>query len=413
MRKRVHYAWLILAGCCALIFISYGLCNNVAGQFVTAICADMGFSKGSISTYMTVQGFAQLFMIPILGKKFSNMNLRRYMTAFAILLAICFFMMSFAQKPVHWWIIGAVSGISMSFIGMLPVNILLSNWFQQKHSFAVGMAMSFSGVSGVILNPLVLTLIEAFGWRKTYRMISVLVLLVLLPFTVFILRKKPEEMGLKPYGALTQWTEAEQDLEAAKGVPYSQAKRMPELYLLIIMTASTAFCAALNQHMSGMAVSKGLPVSVGAIAVTLLMGVYVISRLSTGVLCSVFAYQNVCISCLALGLFGMLLLFLVSDLSANMFFAAAVLYAIGSSMASFAEPIVTKNTFGTQDYDRIYSIVSLTLSFVGSIGISFHAFIYDWTGGYQVSYFFNIICFAISITCIVLITLYSKKRAMN
>ena len=44
-------------------------------------------------------------------------------------------------------------------------------------------------------------LLGAYGWRSTYRIMALIILVLALPAALFILRKRPEDMGLLPYGS--------------------------------------------------------------------------------------------------------------------------------------------------------------------------------------------------------------------
>ena len=45
-RKKIHYAWFILAGCCIMQGASLGLINNCSGVFYSPVCEVLGFVMG-------------------------------------------------------------------------------------------------------------------------------------------------------------------------------------------------------------------------------------------------------------------------------------------------------------------------------------------------------------------------------
>ena len=50
-RKKIHYAWFILAGCCIMQGASLGLINNCSGVFYSPVCQDLGFEMGKFTFY--------------------------------------------------------------------------------------------------------------------------------------------------------------------------------------------------------------------------------------------------------------------------------------------------------------------------------------------------------------------------
>ena len=65
----------------------------------------------------------------------------------------------------------------------------------------MSIAMAGIGVGGTIFSPIVTMLLEKYGWRHTYQIMALIVLVIALPAAFSILRKRPEDMGLKPYGS--------------------------------------------------------------------------------------------------------------------------------------------------------------------------------------------------------------------
>lgn len=65
----------------------------------------------------------------------------------------------------------------------------------------MSIAMAGIGVGGTIFSPIVTMLLGKYGWRHTYQIMALIVLVIALPAAFFILRKRPEDMGLKPYGS--------------------------------------------------------------------------------------------------------------------------------------------------------------------------------------------------------------------
>ena len=55
--------------------------------------------------------------------------------------------------------------------------------------------MAFMGIGGAIFAQITGALIESIGWRPTYMVLGVCIALFILPFTLFIIRSKPEEMN--------------------------------------------------------------------------------------------------------------------------------------------------------------------------------------------------------------------------
>ena len=47
-RKKLHYAWFILAGCCIMQGASLGLVNNCSGVFYSPVCRTWDLKWGNL-----------------------------------------------------------------------------------------------------------------------------------------------------------------------------------------------------------------------------------------------------------------------------------------------------------------------------------------------------------------------------
>ena len=82
----------------------------------------------------------------------------------------------------------------------MPVTAIITNWFEARHGLAMGITLSFSGLSGAVFNPLFTWLISLAGWQTAYLLMALFALLLAVP-GILLLRFSPSEIGLTPYGA--------------------------------------------------------------------------------------------------------------------------------------------------------------------------------------------------------------------
>lgn len=118
----------------------------------------------------------------------------------------------------------------MRFLGqgvlMLTSRNLIGKWFLKRR----GLVSAFSGLSisvgFALVPPLFLFLIEAYGWSKSYQILSVFLAAVVLVGWIFY-RDNPEECGLQIDGKklLEQPAPSQQARERMEGVSLGEAKR--------------------------------------------------------------------------------------------------------------------------------------------------------------------------------------------
>lgn len=112
----------------------------------------------------------------------------------------------------HLYLAGGVCGIAAAFMIMTMAPILLKRWFKKKYGLAISIAMCFTGVGGMIMNPVGALVIERFGWRMAALLLAAVSAVFIIPFTLFVLKKEPAEIGLRAYGE-EETTVAAEDLK--------------------------------------------------------------------------------------------------------------------------------------------------------------------------------------------------------
>ncbi len=119
--------------------------------------------------------------------------------------------MGFYTEPWQWWVSGIVFGLAGRIIFVMPAPILISNWFHTRKGIALGVAMSISGIGGAILSPEFTLFIQTFGRREAYLIAAVVMGDLVLPWTLFVFKLRPEDIGMRPYG----WKQEDEEDESA------------------------------------------------------------------------------------------------------------------------------------------------------------------------------------------------------
>lgn len=165
------------------------------------------------SIYLLVNGFTA----PLVGMLFDRLGPRWvYGAGMGCLGAAFFFAGGLSSLWQFYIFIGVLVGLGVSLNGMVPGSALLSRWYRERLSTAIGIAFSAIGVGTIVFVPLAQYLIGEHDWRQAYRILgSGLLLLVpvvlILPWNRFAAgnpahrqegRHKQAGEGWTPRGAL-------------------------------------------------------------------------------------------------------------------------------------------------------------------------------------------------------------------
>ena len=103
-------------------------------------------------------------------------------------------------QPWHLYLtIGVLVGAGSICLGYSGQSLFLPNWFNRRRGLAMGLAFAGVGIGSMTLLPWVQHMIEQTGWRTACTAMGIMVLVVLAPINL-LLRKRPEDIGLRPDG---------------------------------------------------------------------------------------------------------------------------------------------------------------------------------------------------------------------
>lgn len=386
--KKIHPAWLILIACCALQAGSVGILSNSAGVLFPAVLGDLGFSQGKFMLSMTIQGLCMLAALPIAGKLIPKMNIRVLVSVGMVVSAGSFAAMGSFHEVWQWYIAGGLWGFSSGFVSMLPAPIMLGNWFKKKTGLAMGLTMACSGIGGAIMNPLGGFFISQFGWRAAYVIMAAIALVLVLPFTLFVIRFKPEDAGVMPYGAEDNEVVPSLQPTMLTGVSAKTAVRSTAFMCIFLMAGLLSFGCTFLQLLPTFAGTVGLA-SIAAFLSSAVMIGNIVGKLGLGWLNDKLGTRNSTLAGLSVVIAAFLLL-LSAGLGAAVALVGAFLYGVVMSMVSVSVPLVVRKAFGSKDYSQIFSYITMGTSLIGSIGISIIAFMYDAFGSYSPSFLVGI-----------------------
>ena len=135
---------------------------------------------------------------------------RRILFGSFIAIATGFILLSYVKSLAGFYAAYAIIGIGTSGAGSTILVIAVANWFRSKAGMAIAVATSGYMV-GVLLSPLIVKIVDNYGWRDATVLFAAGVLALLLPLS-FIFQHKPEQYGFSVDGIKTDILLSNQNL---------------------------------------------------------------------------------------------------------------------------------------------------------------------------------------------------------
>jgi len=394
-----HYAYLIVASCIAITCLPCALVLSCAGIFFTPVAEYFGVARATFTLYFSVLNIAMMLTLPVAGKLLSKMDARVILSACVLLDAAGLMGMSLSSSMPMFYVCGAVLGVGTAPLIYLAVPSLINAWCVSRVGFFVGLCMAFTGIGGVIFNPVGTALIQsgAEGWRLAYRVFAIICLVGTLPFTAFVVRTRPEDKGLLPYGAEEATATTDDATIEPVGVSAAEACKTPAFFALLVFCGIITLNQTIYQFLASYATSfegtlPQIAAASGVVASSAMAG-QAIGKVLLGMVNDRSARLGVVFG-IACGVVGVLVMwFLPSVLPALL--VGAFLFGVVYAMTTVQTPLLVRTVFGSADYTNIYSRVSMVGSLMSAVAAVFWSLVIDSAGGFPLMFILGIVCMAI------------------
>jgi len=380
-KQKLFYGWVIVFAGILIMATVIGIGWNCFGQFIKPVCADMGFSRQAMSTNMTLLSFSQMFVNFSWGYILKHFSLKKIMRVGAIVFPTAYFCYSFATQLWMFYICSIVVGVTMSMLTTLAFSVILSNWFYEKRGTAIGVAFMGTGVGGMLFNPMAASMIQSMGWRNTYRVLAVIIFACAFISVYFLIRIRPEEMGLKALGYEKAHMAGAPDIDES-GESFSVLIKTHRFRLVgLCVCMSTTAIGCMTQCMSPHLSDSGYSTGTAAFMVSFCMAALAVGKISLGVIYDKLGTRRstvLSVFCGMLGLVGMIL-------CRNKLVLPLIVLGqcLGSSFGTVGVPIITQNLFGRKDYSTNFGVISACSSVGGALSPMINGAVYDHMGSYN------------------------------
>ena len=404
MKNKSIKHWVVLMVCCGLSAASIGLIMNSVGVFYTPVSESLGIMRGTFAIHATISmllASAMSFFVPVIMRKYSY----KLVLIISVLIASSStVLMGLSTNILSFYVLAAVRGISSAFFAIVPLTMIINQWFEKKHGLATSITLGFSGAIGALFSPILASFIESYGWEMTYLIKGVFLLLMGLPAILYPFSLNPQDDGLLPYGFEGIKEKGEDTLKKQVEFNFRQLGFVCFLGFATLMAVITAIA----QHLPGFAESVGYSASTGAMLVSAVMMGNIISKLIIGVLSDRVGVLKAAMMMSIVNILGIILLLIAAN--TWMFLIGGFLFGAIFSVASVGTALLTKKFYTTKSYPTIYPVVS----FVGGLGVAFATsligYIYDFTGSFTSTFIIALASHGISVV-LLSITIINLKSS--
>jgi MFS family permease len=195
-----HRAWIV-AGVTFLTIVAAGIGRSSVGVLLEPIEAEFGWSRavtsGAVSLNLVLYGLTAPFAAALMER----FGVRRVATGALSLIAVGSALTLVMTDPWQLYLFwGLVVGLGTGSTALVFGAIIANRWFVARRGLVTGLFSAAFATGNLALLPVLARLASYHGWRAAIGLISLLAALAV-PLVTGLLRDRPSDVGLLPYGA--------------------------------------------------------------------------------------------------------------------------------------------------------------------------------------------------------------------
>ena len=379
---KFFYGWWIVAVSAIGLGLGYApIIVYSFSVFIKPLTQDLHSNRASISLAFTLANLLTSISSPLVGRLADRFGARR-----VILIATAIFASLLISAPLlsnKLWSFYLFYGL-LGFVGSGPAPIpyvkVISRWFDRHRGLALGLTMVGIGTGAIAMPFFAQRLIAMLGWRSTYMVIGILVLVVSVPIVAIFLKESPEERGLLPDGASVA-RNIGQKQNSDEGLSWWEARRSATFWLMVgalfLVGASVHGCVL---HLAPLLSDQGLSPQGIALAITVLGTALMIGRVASGYLLDHAFAPRVAMWIFGAAAFGIALLRTAAG--TRLVFLAVFLIGLGMGAEVDIIAYLTSRYFGLRAFGEIYGYAFASYTVAGALGPWLMGLGFDRSGSY-------------------------------
>jgi len=400
--------WTVIAGGIIALW-AHGFHTYGFSALFKPISSELRFNRAVTSGAASIMNLEGSIESPLIGWTTDRFGPRYLILIGVALMSLSLILMNWINSLWAYYVVwGVMLGTGAQMGLFLPIDVAISNWFVKKRGRALSIKWTLSGLSGMLILPLVAWLITTQGWRTTCLIGGIVLAIIGLPLAwFFIKQRRPEYYGLLPDGATVSEDTVDTDQMIDRGIEYAaemqeveftlrQALKTRTYWLLLIIGAIPDLAyPVMGIHLIPFLTDRGMNLVAAAGMMAIMVTAGIPARFIGGFIADRVRRDHLRYLLGAIPLVQALglVLFLFNQ-TTSMIYVWFILWGIGFGANLTIGTTVTVRYFGRKALGSIEGSYGLFFLPIGVIAPIYVGWLYDTTGSYMIAF----IVLAISMT---------------
>lgn len=388
-RQEIFYGWWIGLAGTLILTISSGLGFYGHGVLLDPLCHAHGWSKGSVSSAVTLYFLTGGIAGMIVGRQIDRFGPRRLLVMGALAVGLAFVLLSRVTALWHLYAIYMLMAVGWSATSLIPVSALLVNWFVLKRGRVMSLVMCGLSIGGVIMVPLATVLIARWGLNLALPVLGAIFCAGIIPPALLVIKQRPSDVGQFPDGLPPERTTAGKMAALRRDYQMIAWTRTQAMHTVSFWAIVTAFFLAMICQVAYLVhqisfLSKSLGLAGAATAVSLTAAASIAGRLILGIFIDPMDKRYV-----SMGLFllqGMAVLGLAYSSRTVVLYLGTFIFGLTMGGIIMSQSLIIAECFGMISFGTVSGLVGMFVAVGSALGPSIAGMIYDATQSYHFAF---------------------------
>jgi len=382
-KARFFYGYIVAAAGFG-VFLIGSIIPSTFGIFYRPMLTDFGWSRAetalALSLLLLVGAIAGIAM----GWLTDRLGPRLVVMVFGSFLGICFLLMSRINSLWQFQLNYALAGgIGFSTV-LIPAMTTVARWFVKRRGLMIGIVQTGLGVGGLVFAPLTGWLISTYGWRSSYVILGIVVLVGIIISGLFLWRD-PADLGQSPDGVsaiMDSGVSKHSHNQRGAGLSLREAMGTSQFWIIAGLYASFGFCrSTFTTHTAAHVQDLGFSLADGANVLAALIGSSIIGRIGMGRVADIIGNRPAFLLSFVATAIALAWALVAKDLWGLYLFA--LVFGFGWGAQAVLRFAITSEVFGLASLGIITGVLGLTEAAAASSGSYLAGYIFDVVGTYE------------------------------
>jgi MFS family permease len=292
-----------IASTMALIFCTSSLFISTFALFLKPVSNELHWNPAIFPQSLLIVSVIYAITAPIAGRAADRLGPVRIVVLGDLIFALGLFGLSrMGGSLTTMYLFAVLLGIAAPLVNPATIAPVVARWFDEGRGLMMGLILGAAPqIAAAAFSPIIAQVIQHLGWRTSYQILGLSVLVIAIPYTLLFL-KNPSDSEASPVGGASRQM-------PLPGLTLKEAIRGRPFWLMLSVSATLALVyGGVSGHLVAWQSDHGLPAAFCAEALSAMFIGAVAGPIVAGVFADRIQRPQVLLPFLAAPLLGLVLL---------------------------------------------------------------------------------------------------------